>query len=246
MRRIIAVLWDILALNLVVAVAKLIYGARSGAIAITADGIHSLLDASSNVVGLIGIRAARRPPDANHPYGHRKYETVAALAIVAMLLLGCQEIVTSVIDRRRHPRFPDVTWLGYAILGVTLAINLLVVAVERLEGRRLEIELLLSDAAHPSSDLGASLLVLASFAAVRFRIAWADVVAAALIVLLIFKSGLTILRGTLSTLSDERRIEPAEVETIALEEPDVFEAHNVLSREPIDHIHLDLHIHVVP
>src|SRR5512145_1522822 len=225
MRRITAVLWDILALNLVVAIAKLVYGARSGAIAITADGIHSMMDASSNVVGLIGVYAARRPPDADHPYGHRKYETVAALAIVAMLLFGCHEIVASAIDRLRHPRVPQITSLGYVILGATLAINLLVVAVERLEGRRLRSELLLADAAHTASDLGASLLVLASFLAARFGIGWADVAAAALITVLILKAGYTILRGTLSTLSDERRIPPGEVETVALEEPGVLEAH---------------------
>jgi cation diffusion facilitator family transporter len=246
MRRIIAVLWDILALNLVVAIAKLIYGARSGAIAITADGIHSMLDASSNVVALIGIRAARRPPDANHPYGHRKYETFAALGIVAMLLLGCHEIVTAAIDRLRHPRVPEITMMGFVILGGTLAINMVVVAVERLEGRRLKSELLLADATHTASDLGASLLVLASFVAARFRIGWADVAASALIVLLILKSGYTILRGTLSTLSDERRIQPAEVETEALEESGVLEAHNVRSRGPLDDIHLDLHILVDP
>jgi len=245
-KRITAVLWDIMALNLAVAIAKLIYGSRSGAIAITADGIHSLLDASSNVVGLIGIYAARRPPDADHPYGHRKYETFAALAIVAMLLLGCHEIVTAAIDRVRHPRLPVVNWLGYAIIGTTLAINLLVVAVERLEGKRLQSELLLSDATHTASDLGASLLVLASFAAARFHLGWVDVAAAALIVLLILKSGLTILRGTLSTLADQRRIEPSEVEAVALEERDVLEAHNVRSRGPLDDIHLDLHILVDP
>jgi len=246
MRRITAVLWDILALNLVVAIAKLIYGARSGAIAITADGIHSLLDASSNVVALIGIRAARRPPDANHPYGHRKYETFAALGIVAMLLMGCNQIISSAIDRLRHPRVPEITMMGFVILGGTLAINLLVVAVERLEGKRLKSELLLADATHTASDVGASLLVLASFVAARFRIGWADVAAAALIVLLILKSGYTILRGTLSTLSDERRIQPAEVETEALAEAGVLEAHNVRSRGPLDDIHLDLHILVDP
>ena len=91
-KRITAVLWDILALNLAVAIAKLIYGWRSGAIAITADGIHSMLDASSNVVALIAIFAARRPPDADHPYGHRKYETFAALGIVMIMFIGCWEI----------------------------------------------------------------------------------------------------------------------------------------------------------
>ena len=246
MRRITAVLWDILALNLVVAIAKLIYGARSGAIAITADGIHSLLDASSNVVALIGIHAARRPPDADHPYGHRKYETFAALGIVAMLLLGCHEIVTSAIDRMRHPRIPQITTLGFVIMGATLAINFLVVAVERLEGKRLKSELLLSDATHTASALGARMLVLLSFAAARFRVGWADVVAAALIVIIILRSGYIILRGTLSTLSDERRIAPGEVETEALQEPGVLEAHNVRSRGPLDDIHLDMHVLVDP
>src|SRR5206468_12593857 len=78
------VMWIILGLNLIVALAKLLYGYRSGAIAITADGIHSLLDSASNVIGLIGISVAGRPADSNHPYGHRKYETFAALGVAMM------------------------------------------------------------------------------------------------------------------------------------------------------------------
>src|SRR5262245_46448906 len=97
--RIASVLWRILWLNLAVAIAKLAYGWKSGAIAMTADGIHSLLDASSNVVGLAGLSVARRPPDANHPYGHRKYETFAALGVAVMLFAGCQEVVQTVIAR---------------------------------------------------------------------------------------------------------------------------------------------------
>ena len=165
--RISQVLWGILGLNLIVAIAKLIYGYHSGALAITADGIHSLLDASSNVVGLVGIAAARRPPDANHPYGHRKYETVAALGIVAMLFLGCREIAGAAIERLRAPHLPHVTIAGFVILFVTLGINLLVVWFERREGRRLQSELLLSDAAHTGSDVLASVLVIVSFAARR-------------------------------------------------------------------------------
>ena len=89
-------------------------------------------------------------------------------------------------------------------------------------------------------------MVLASFIAARFRIGWADVAASAFIVLLILRSGYVILRGTLSTLSDERRIQPAEVEAEALAEHGVLEAHNVRSRGPLDDIHLDLHILVDP
>ena len=95
------VLLGILGLNLAVAAAKLIYGYHSGAIAITADGVHSMLDGASNVIGLIGIAIARRPPDANHPYGHRKYETFAALGIAAMMFLGCWEILSAALERWR-------------------------------------------------------------------------------------------------------------------------------------------------
>jgi cation diffusion facilitator family transporter len=240
------VLWSILGLNLAVAAAKLAYGWRSGAIAISADGLHSLLDGTSNVVALIGIAVSRRPPDANHPYGHRKYETFAALGIVAMMLFGCREIANAAIERLRHPRVPDVTTAGFVILLGTIAVNLFVVWIERREGRRLQSELLLSDAAHTGSDVLASVLVLGSFAAAHFGVAWADVAAAGLIVLLILHAGYQVLKGTLSTLSDERRIDPREIQELAIQEDGVIEAHNVRTRGPDDDIHMDLHILVTP
>ena len=240
--RITSVLWRILWLNVAVATAKLLYGWQSGAIAMTADGIHSLLDASSNVVGLVAVAVARRPPDANHPYGHRKYETFAALAVSVMLFAGCQEVIGVALGRLRQPAAPTIGAMGFVVIGLTLAINVLVVWVERREGRRLQSELLTSDAAHTASDVAASLLVLGSFLAARAGIAWADVAVALVIVVLVAVAGIRILIGTLSTLSDERRIPPEQVEAAALEEPGVLEAHNVRSRGPQDDIHLDLHI----
>ena len=76
--RVARVLLRVLVLNLAVAVAKIAFGYATGAISILSDGFHSLTDAASNVVGLVGVRAARKPPDEDHPYGHRKYETLAA------------------------------------------------------------------------------------------------------------------------------------------------------------------------
>ncbi len=239
-------LWGILWLNLLVAVVKLIYGYRSGAIAMTADGIHSLLDGASNVLGLLGVAVARRPPDADHPYGHRKYETFAALGVVGMLFLGCREIVASAIERLRNPRVPEIGPEGFWILGLTLSINLLVVLVERRKGRELRSDLLLADAAHTGSDVAASLLVLASFALIRMGIGWADLAASAVIVALIVRAGIEMLRGSLATLSDTRRIAPGLVEAVAREEPGVREAHNVRSRGAADDIYLDLHVLVDP
>src|SRR3954467_4828070 len=87
-----SVLTRILILNLLVAVAKVGFGYVSGTISILSDGFHSLTDAASNVAALVGLRVARKPPDQNHPYGHRKYETLAAATIALFLLIIMLEV----------------------------------------------------------------------------------------------------------------------------------------------------------
>ena len=89
------------------------------------------------LIGIVGVSLAQRPPDANHPYGHRKYETVAALGVAGMLFLGCREIAGAAIARLHTPRPPDITVAAWAVMLGTLAVNLLVVRIERREGQRL-------------------------------------------------------------------------------------------------------------
>src|ERR687897_1452468 len=86
------VLVRILFLNLAVALVKIVFGQLSGSISILSDGFHSLTDGASNVVALVGLRLARKPPDADHPYGHRKFETLAAGAIALFLLVVVVEV----------------------------------------------------------------------------------------------------------------------------------------------------------
>jgi len=245
-RKIALVLAVILVLNLGVAVAKLWYGRASGALGIQADGLHSLLDGASNVIGLVAVMVASRPPDANHPYGHRKYETFAALAVAVMMIFGCWEIAESALSRLSHPVTPRVGATGFVILLVTLAINLGVTFYERRAGQALRSEMLIADAAHTGSDVLATLLVLASFGAMKLGWVWADVVAAALVVGLVLRAGFGVLMGTISTLADERRIEPGLVEREALLEEGALEVHNVRSRGTLDDVHVDLHVLVDP
>jgi cation diffusion facilitator family transporter len=245
-RAIARILWVTLGLNLLVATAKLVFGQLSGSLAITADGLHSLLDGSSNVIGLVGVGVAGRPPDDNHPYGHRKYETFAALGVAALMLLGGREIAFHAWERMQHPVTPHIMPVAFAIMTGTMAVNLVVVAIERRGARRLGSELLQSDSAHTLSDVYATLLVITSLAAQRLGVGWADLAATGVILLLILKAGIHLLRTTLSTLSDERRIAPAEIEQVAALEPGVLEAHNVRSRGPQDDVHVDLHVLVDP
>src|SRR5688572_25675335 len=118
------VLLRVLALNLLVAGAKLIYGIATGAISMVADGIHSAMDSSSNVIGLIGTAVAARPPDPGHPYGHRKFEVIAALGITFLLFLACYEILTGAVERLMSGSPPEVTGWSFAIMIGTIVINL--------------------------------------------------------------------------------------------------------------------------
>ena len=78
------------------------FGYATGAVSIISDGFHSLTDSASNVMGLIGLRIARKPPDADHPYGHRKFETLAAAGIFVFLLLVVIEVVRTAFSRLRR------------------------------------------------------------------------------------------------------------------------------------------------
>jgi len=97
------VLWWVLALNVAVAAAKLIYGFLIDSVSITADGFHSFFDGTSNVIGLIGLSVAARPADRSHPYGHAKFETFASAAIGAMLMLAAWRVGSSSFERLQDP-----------------------------------------------------------------------------------------------------------------------------------------------
>jgi cation diffusion facilitator family transporter len=105
----------VLVLNLAVALAKIALGYATGAVSILSDGFHSLTDSASNVVALIGVSIARRPPDQNHPYGHRKYETMASLGITLFLVLVLFQVLAAAYDRFMHGGTPRVFPEGIAI-----------------------------------------------------------------------------------------------------------------------------------
>ncbi len=88
-----------MAANLLVAAAKLIVGLLTGSLAMISDGANSALDSTSNVIGLIGNAIASRPPDREHPYGHRRFETLASMMVSVLLILTAWEIVKSSISR---------------------------------------------------------------------------------------------------------------------------------------------------
>ena len=163
---VVRILYRVLYLNLAVAVVKIALGYYTGTVSILSDGFHSLTDSASNVVALVGVSIAQRPPDANHPYGHRKYETMASIGILIFLIIVLVQVLATAVSRFLHGGTPRVYPEGIGIMTVTLAVNIFVVVYEQRAGRRLRSEVLLADARHTRSDVLTSVAVLGALVGV--------------------------------------------------------------------------------
>ena len=240
------VLLRVLALNLLVAGAKLIYGIMTGAISMVADGIHSAMDSSSNVIGLVGTAVAARPPDPGHPYGHRKFEVIAALGITFLLFLACYEILTGVVERMMSGTPPQVTTMSFAVMIVTILINTYVTVYEQRRGLKLGSPILVADSLHTRSDIYASLAVLVGLAGVKAGRPILDPLAAIVVVGLIARAGYRIVTSSLDVLADAVVYSPQEIAATAMLVPGVLDCHDVRTRGLPDHVHLDFHLTIAP
>jgi len=236
------VLYWVLVVNLLVAVAKIILGYGTGTISIISDGFHSLTDSASNVVALVGVSVARRPPDRNHPYGHRKYETMASVGILLFLILVLVEVLRNAVERLITGGTPQVFPEGIALMTATLVVNIFVVAYERRAGRRLMSEVLLADANHTRSDVLTSGAVLGALLGVWWGYPLLDPLAALLVAVFIGHACWTIANQASRILSDEMVIAESAVREVVTSVPQVIGCEKIRSRGSIDHVFLDLHL----
>jgi cation diffusion facilitator family transporter len=241
------VLVRVLALNLGVALAKIVFGYLSGAISVLSDGFHSLTDAASNVVGLVGVRAAERPPDEDHPYGHRKYETVAAGVVVAFLLLVVIEVLRNALNNLTGRTAPQaIGSFSFVVMLVTIAINLFVVRYETDAALRLDSEVLLADAMQTRGDVWTSATVIAALVGARWGWPALDPLAAIVVAGFIGHSGFQIARATTRILSDRIVLAESEIEDVVRAVPGVVGCHQIRTRGTADHVFLDLHVWLPP
>ena len=241
------VLTRVLVLNLGVAVAKIAFGYTSGAISILSDGFHSLTDAASNVAGLIGVNAAQRPPDEDHPYGHRKYETVAAAGVTIFLVLLVVEVIRNAFNNLTGRSAPhEISTASFIVMLVTVAVNLGVVAYESREAERLGSEVLLADATQTRGDVWSSLTVIGALVGARLGLPILDPLAALVVAGFIGYAGFQVARATTGILSDRIVISDADLERIVMNVPGVIGCEKIRTRGSSDHVFLDLHVWMPP
>jgi cation diffusion facilitator family transporter len=238
------ILATILGLNFLVAAGKIVVGVSSNSLSMTADGIHSLMDGASNLVGLVGIAAASRPPDPNHPYGHRRFETITSLGIALFLLLALQQILQGAWNRWQTGESPEIGTINFVVMVTALAVSLSVTIWERRAGRRLGSSILIADSRHTASDVLISVSVLIGLVLILAGYPAADLILAIFIAGAVAWAAWQIIRDAALSLSDVAVHSAADIDRAARTVSGVQGVHNIRTRGGEGMTWVDMHIQV--
>ncbi|HOC84660.1 MAG TPA: cation diffusion facilitator family transporter [Methanoculleus sp.] len=238
----------VLILNVAVAVVKAVFGVMAGSVSMVADALHSGFDSFSNVVGIVAMHLAGKPPDPEHPYGHGKIETLGTLVIGAMLLLTAAGILLEGYGRLITPVTPEITPITVGVMVGTLITNIIVSTYERRKGEEYQSQILIADSLHTRSDVFVSTAVLGGFLAIRLGYPAADPIIALGIGLLIARMGIGILYGAAEVLIDSMNLpcDPALVRAVVMDTPGVAGYHDFRCRGKPGEIFADIHVTVDP
>jgi cation diffusion facilitator family transporter len=191
-----------LAASFVLAVVKLAIGVAIGSLALVTDALHSCVDFLATCATWLAVRIADRPPDASHPYGHGKFENIAALGAATLLLLLAGGVTVEALNRIRTGDAPTLSLIAVGVLVVEIGVNAWRARELRRVGRQTASAALEADSLHFASDVFSSFAVLAGFALVAFGLGWGDAAAALAVAALIAVLALRLLTQTVNALVD--------------------------------------------
>ncbi len=233
-----------LCLNLLVSLAKIIYGLKVNSLAIYSDGFHSLFDGVSNIGGLIGIYLASRPPDKEHPYGHRKYETVFAVFIGILMGFTSLEIIKGAYESLFNTKKPEIDEKTFIILVFTISVNIFVFLYERKKGMELKSEFLIADSSHTKTDIFITCGIILTIFFIKSGFYILDSIAGLIIGVLVAREAVKILKESTDLLIDRALIDGSQIKKIISSCSDVQACENIRTRGTAGQIFVDLKIFV--
>ncbi len=190
-------------INVLQTLIKIGFGILGQSAALIADGIHSLSDLLSDLLVIIAVKLGSREADYEHPYGHRRFETIATVILGVGLIAVGGAIVWSVMERMMHPEhLPTPNVLSLAIAAVSILINEWLYHYTKRIAKTTRSKLLLANAWHQRSDAISSLVVLFGIGAVMLGYPLADAVAAVVVALMVAKIGLNLVLDSIKELVD--------------------------------------------
>jgi cation diffusion facilitator family transporter len=191
------------AINVFQTVIKISFGILGQSAALIADGIHSLSDLLSDLLVIIAVKLGSREADYEHPYGHRRFETIATVILGVSLVVIGGGITWSVMNRMAHPEhLPVPNLIGMGIAALSIFINEGLYQYTKRIARKTRSKLLLANAWHQRSDAISSIVVLFGIGAVILGYPLADAIAAIVVALMVAKIGLNLVLESIKELVD--------------------------------------------
>lgn len=219
-----------IALNLLLVAGKLVAGALTGSIAITADGLNNLSDVGSSLITLIGFKLAQQKPDQEHPFGHGRIEYIAGLLVAVAILLMGFELLRSSIDKILNPSPVTFSIVSVVILIVSIAVKLYMSFYNRRIGKLIDSAAMKATAVDSLSDTVATTVVLAAMVVSHFTALSIDGWCSLLVSLFILYAGLTTIKDTVNLLLGQppkpEYIE--EIKAIVMAHDDIIGVHDVM------------------
>lgn len=241
------VLTIILFANLFVAGLKIVIGLIIQSASVLADGLHSLTDGTSNIIGLIGIKLASKPTDNEHPYGHNKFETLSGLFISFMLFFVGIKVMINAVYRFKNPIVPSITIESLVVIILTLAINIFVSMIEYRSGKKLGSQVLVYDSMHTKSDIYVTIGVLVTLVSVKIGLpSMIDPIASIIVSGFIFHAAFSIYKENSNVLLDRAVVDKDDIRILVMSYKEVKEAHKIRSRGSQNNMYIDLHLMVEP
>ena len=228
--------------NLFVMIAKLFVGLSTGSLAIIADTIHSLTDVANNIVAWIVIRLSAMPADREHPYGHRKFETIAVFALATLLAVLAFEIGKNAITKETTEIVSGKIELTVMI--IVLAVNIGLAAWQRYWARKLKSSIMLADAAHTFADVLTTVIVILGWQLSSHGYLFIDRLCALGVAGLVFYLAYQLFKTAFPVLVDEYAIDPEDIREAVLEVEGVKEVGRIRSRWVGSDIALDVVVSV--
>jgi len=231
--------------NLLLSGLKLWVGLQTGSVAILAEGINSSTDLLATALTYLAIRRAGQPPDAKHPYGHGKFESLAGMVeAIAILAAGAYVVYEAVCDLRTpHPTTSG--WVGVGVMALSTILNYFLSRTVLRIARETQSVALNAEGQHIWSDVLTSLGVLVALLVSRFlKVPHIQPVVAILVSVLIFKAGATVSRFALAPLLDTALPEDEMViiHDLLKADPEVMGWHNIRTRRSGPTRLIDMHV----
>ena len=216
--------------NIILFLGKLLAGLLAGSVAIIADAVNNLSDASSSVVTLLGFRLAQQPADEAHPYGHARYEYLSGLMVAVLILVIGVELVKSSVGKIIHPEAIDFSMITVGILVASVLVKLWMSLFFGTLGKRISSLTLQATSVDSRNDVVSTVAVLAGCVAGYFLHVNIDGYVGLLVAVFILYSGVNIVKETISPLLGEQADEElvGKIKALVLSCEEVLNVHDLL------------------